>query len=117
MKSTSWLTTIAIAGWLAVSSPVILPAINRTSLQASAQDAMGQSEIAKISAVKGKPESAQLMRQFYKDLTPIGIQPGGAGMVVNLYSKSKIQPCRFAQPLMWLLQLRKAGLSSSHPQR
>jgi len=28
------------------------------------------------------------MREYYKeDLTPIGIQPGGAGMVVNLYSK------------------------------
>jgi hypothetical protein len=28
------------------------------------------------------------MRKLYeKDLTPIGIQPGGAGMVVNLYSK------------------------------
>lgn len=28
------------------------------------------------------------MRQLYvKDLTPIGIQSGGAGQVVNLYSK------------------------------
>ncbi len=89
MKSTSWLTTIAIAGFLAVSAPIILPSINHTSLQASAQDAMGQSEITKILAVKGKPESTKLMRQFYKDLSPIGIQPGGAGMVVNLYSKKE----------------------------
>lgn len=87
MKPTSWLTTIAIAGVLAVSAPIILPTINSTPLQASAQDMMGQSEIAKIAALKGKPESAKLMREFYKDLTPIGIQPGGAGMVVNLYSK------------------------------
>jgi hypothetical protein len=87
MKPTSWLTTIAIAGFLAVSAPIVLPTINSTSLQAFAQDTMGQSEIAKIAALKGKPESAKLMREFYKDLTPIGIQPGGAGMVVNLYSK------------------------------
>jgi len=89
MKPTSWLTTIAIAGVLAISAPIILPTINSTSLQASAQDMMGQSEIAKIAALKGKPESAKLMREFYKDLTPIGIQPGGAGMVVNLYSKKE----------------------------
>jgi hypothetical protein len=39
-------------------------------------------------AIKGKPGSGDLMRKSYvKDLTPIGIQPGGAGMVVNLYSK------------------------------
>ncbi len=87
MKSTSWLTSIAIAGFLAVASPVILPTINGTPLQASAQEMMDQDKIAQIVAVKGKPESAQLMRQFYKDLTPIGIQPGGAGMVVNLYSE------------------------------
>jgi hypothetical protein len=30
----------------------------------------------------------QLRRFFYGDLEPIGIQPGGAGMVVNLYNKA-----------------------------
>ncbi len=87
MKSTSLLTTIAIAGLLTVSSPVIAFTIDSTSLQASAQELTSQNKIDQIVAVKGKPESANLMRQFYKDLTPIGIQPGGAGMVVNLYSK------------------------------
>jgi hypothetical protein len=89
MKPTSWLTTIAIAGFLAVSSPGILSTINGTSLQASAQEMMGQGKIAQILANKGKPESAVEMRKLYKDLSPIGIQPGGAGMVVNLYSKKE----------------------------
>lgn len=89
MKPTSWLTTIAIAGFLAASSPVILSTINSTSLQASAQEMMGQGKIAQILANKGKPESAVEMRKLYKDLSPIGIQPGGAGMVVNLYSKKE----------------------------
>jgi hypothetical protein len=48
---------------------------------------MGQDPIAEITGLKGKSGSADLMRKYYKDLTPIGIQPGGAGMVVNLYSK------------------------------
>lgn len=54
MKPTSWLTTIAIAGTLAVSAPMILPAINGTDLQASAQEMMSQSEIAKIAALKDR---------------------------------------------------------------
>ncbi|ACK64380.1 conserved hypothetical protein [Rippkaea orientalis PCC 8801] len=30
----------------------------------------------------------QLRRFFYGDLLPLGVQPGGAGMVVNLYNKA-----------------------------
>jgi hypothetical protein len=30
----------------------------------------------------------QLRRFFYGDLMPLGVQPGGAGMVVNLYNKA-----------------------------
>ncbi len=37
---------------------------------------------------KGQFGSADVMRRFlFGDLEPIGIQPGGAGMVVNLYNK------------------------------
>jgi hypothetical protein len=89
MRPISWLTTVAIAGFLAVSSPIVLPVLNNAPLQASAQEMANQSKIARILALKGKAGSADLMRQSYKDLTPIGIQPGGAGMVVNLYSKKE----------------------------
>ncbi len=89
MKSTSWLTTLAIAGILAIASPIVLPIVNNSSLQASAQEPTSQDKIDQILALKGKPGSANLMRQFYKDLNPIGIQAGGAGMVVNLYSKKE----------------------------
>jgi hypothetical protein len=54
-----------------------------------AKELSSQEKIAQITAIKGQPGSADLMRQYYKDLTPIGIQPGGAGMVVNLYSKKE----------------------------
>jgi hypothetical protein len=93
MKSTSMLATIAISGFVTIL-PVGLPIVNPASFQASAQE-MGQDQMAqqdKLALVlshKGKPESAVDMRKLYKDLTPIGIQPGGAGMVVNLYSKKE----------------------------
>lgn len=78
---------VALAGILSMSS-VILPHDVVAKTEVVAQSVSSQEKINKISALKGKPESAQLMRKYYKeDLTPIGIQPGGAGMVVNLYSK------------------------------
>lgn len=46
-------------------------------------------KITKLTEVKGKKGSGDLMRSFFAgDLEPIGIQPGGAGMVVNLYNKA-----------------------------
>ena len=115
MKPTAWLTTIAIAGFLAVSIPIVLPTINSTSLQASAQDAMGQSEIANIIAVKGKPESAKLMREFYKDLNPIGIQPGGAGMVVNLYSRKENTTLSLCTTYDVVVAVRKGRIAKFAP--
>lgn len=85
------IATTALTGMVTVwDAP--LKAINPQFVQASAQGMMSQEptnqeKISQIAAIKGKPGSADLMRKFYKDLTPIGIQPGGAGMVVNLYSK------------------------------
>jgi len=48
-----------------------------------------QEKIAMITKNKGQIGSGdQLRRFFYGDLEPIGVQPGGAGMVVNLYNKA-----------------------------
>jgi hypothetical protein len=93
MKFTSVLSTVVLLGLVTVwDAP--LKAVNPSLVQASAQVvkiAAGettQQKIDQLTALKGKPGSGDLLRQLYvKDLTPIGIQPGGAGMVVNLYSK------------------------------
>lgn len=92
MKTNVVLVATLIAGALGVSVGAIPQiasvAAKPNSIEVVAQNISSQEKITKISAVKGKPESAKLMRQFYKeDLSPIGIQPGGAGMAVNLYSK------------------------------
>jgi PBP1b-binding outer membrane lipoprotein LpoB len=47
-----------------------------------------EQHIEMITKNKGQFGSADAMRRFFfGDLEPIGIQPGGAGMVVNLYNK------------------------------
>jgi hypothetical protein len=94
MKFTSVLSTVVLLGLVTVwDAP--LKAVNPHLVQASAQEVkmamgeMAQQKIDQLTALKGKPGSGDLLRKLYaKDLTPIGIQPGGAGMVVNLYSKA-----------------------------
>jgi hypothetical protein len=94
MKFTSLLTSVALLGLVTVwDAP--LKAINPHLVQASAQEmkiAAGetaQQKIDQLTAIKGKPGSGNLLRQLYvKDLSPIGIQSGGAGKVVNLYGKN-----------------------------
>jgi len=93
MKLTSILATAALVGF-STFSDVPLKVINPSLAQVSAQQPNGEAgltvdkKIAMILANKGKPESAQMMREYFaKELSPIGIQPGGAGMVVSLYSK------------------------------
>ncbi len=92
MKLTSLLAATIVSGGMAISL-ASLPTFNPNSFQASAQSmsasqSESQGKIDQILAVKGKPGSGDLLRKLYeKDLTPIGIQAGGAGMVVSLYSK------------------------------
>jgi hypothetical protein len=92
MKLTSLLATTIVSGGMAISI-ASLPAFNPNTFQASAQSmsaspSESQGKIDQILAIKGKPGSGDLLRKLYpKDLNPIGIQAGGAGTVVNLYSK------------------------------
>jgi hypothetical protein len=92
MRLTSILATTIVLSGTAVSI-TSLPVFNPNSFQASAQSmseskSESQGKIDQILAIKGKPGSGDLLRKLYlEDLTPIGIQVGGAGMVVNLYRK------------------------------
>ncbi len=92
MKLTTLLATTIVISGTAISI-TSLPAFNPNSFQASAQSmsastSASQGKIDQVLAIKGKPGSGDLLRKLYKeDLSPIGIQVGGAGMVVNLYSK------------------------------
>lgn len=98
MKVNSLLATAALVGTITVGN--IAYQVTNPSLQASAaqqvkqemKDATGmtlQQKIDMLTKNKGQFGSGdQLRRYFFGDLEPIGIQPGGAGMVVNLYNKA-----------------------------
>jgi hypothetical protein len=94
MKRSSLLAAIAL---VTVATTLNLPAqlINPSTLTASAEemkDATGltiQQKIDKVTQTKGQFGGGdQLRRFFFGDLEPLGVQPGGAGMVVNLYNKA-----------------------------
>jgi len=90
----SLLTGVALAGFLTVWD-VPLQTVNPSLVQASAaekKDATGLNAQQKIDLLiknQGQFGSGdQLRRFFFGDLEPIAVQPGGAGMVVNLYNKT-----------------------------
>ncbi len=63
-----------------------------TAATAEMKDATGltvQQKITKVTQNKGQFGGGdQLRRFFFGDLEPLGVQPGDAGMVVNLYNKA-----------------------------
>jgi hypothetical protein len=94
MKLASLLTGIAMVGLVTVgdiSLHTFKPAQVRAAIAAETKQS-GPSVQEKIDMIiknKGQIGSGdQLRRFFYGDLEPIGIQAGGAGMVVNLYNKA-----------------------------
>ena len=79
------LASLISAGDVAVHS--FLPKFQNAAI--AAPEMTVQQKIDMISKSKGQVGSGdQLRRFFYGDLLPLGVQPGGAGMVVNLYNKA-----------------------------
>jgi hypothetical protein len=95
MNRSSLFATIALVGF---ATTLNLPALvtNPSALSVSAatemKDATGltmQQKIEKVTQNKGQFGGGdQLRRFFFGDLEPLAVQPGGAGMVVNLYNKA-----------------------------
>lgn len=94
MKLATLMTGIAMISLVTVgdASLNLLNSTIGSPVQAAEAKPVGptvQEKVDMIAKNKGQIGSGdQLRRFFYGDLEPIGIQPGGAGMVVNLYNKS-----------------------------
>jgi hypothetical protein len=91
LKSLSPLfATLAIASAISAGDVAVhsfLPKFQNTAI--AAPEITVQEKIQIITKSKGQVGSGdQLRRFFYGDLLPLGVQPGGAGMVVNLYNKA-----------------------------
>jgi hypothetical protein len=101
MKFNSLFATVALISTITVgniayqvttSSQVSAAQQVKQQVKQEMKDATGltvQQKIDMLTKNKGQFGSGdQLRRYFFGDLEPIGIQPGGAGMVVNLYNKA-----------------------------
>jgi hypothetical protein len=95
MKRSSLFATIALVGLattLNLPAHLINPASSIASAATEMKDATGltaQQKIEKVTQTKGQFGGGdQLRRFFFGDLEPLSVQPGGAGMVVNLYNKA-----------------------------
>ncbi len=86
----SLLATVAAVGVIGVGDLALQTAVPQWQAVAVAGPAQTPAEqIALIVESKGQVGSGdQLRRFFFGDLMPLGVQPGGAGMVVNLYNKA-----------------------------
>jgi hypothetical protein len=96
------LTSVALAGFIGVGDVVVrsftpqfqssaiaevMP--TKTAQAMPSEKTEAEKHIETITKNKGQIGGGdQLRRWFFGDLMPLGVQPGGAGMVVSLYSKA-----------------------------
>lgn len=79
------LATVVSVGDVTVHS--FLPQFQNSAI--AAPEMTVQEKIETVTKNKGQIGGGdQLRRFFFGDLLPLGVQPGGAGMVVNLYNKA-----------------------------
>lgn len=85
-----FLTPLAVVTVITMGDIVVNSFIPQLQNQAIAAPEMTAKEkIELVTKNKGQIGGGdQLRRFFYGDLLPLGVQPGGAGMVVNLYNKA-----------------------------
>ena len=130
MKFTSSLiATIALAGVFTVWD-VPLQAINPSLIQASAQevkqtqktktkdktDLTAKQQIDMLIKNKGQFDSGdQLRRFFFGDLEPISVQPGGAGMIVNLYNKANNLTIAYCATYDVVVNIREGKITRFQP--
>ena len=94
MKLTPLLTGLALTSLLTTIDVPVFHAVGFSdqAIAAEMKDTTGLTPAQKIEMLtknKGQFGSGdQLRRFFFGDLEPLAVQPGGAGMVVNLYNKT-----------------------------
>jgi hypothetical protein len=57
----------------------------------------------------------ELRRYFFGDLEPLGVQPGGAGMVVNLYNKANNMTFAYCATFDVVVALRSGRITQFEP--
>ncbi len=115
MKFNSFLATMAIAGAVSICE-LPIQMINPWLIQASAQSLSFKEQIELININKDKIGSGdQLRRFFFGDLEPISVQPGGAGMIVNLYNKANDYTFAYCATFDVVVNFKKGRISAFAP--
>lgn len=87
MNSKVSIASFALVLMMAVSSTASLALL--TPVPVRAQEVPIEKKIELLTKNKDQVGTGDMLRRFfYGDLLPISVQPGGAGMVVNLYNKA-----------------------------
>lgn len=110
------MTIVALSGFLTVwDAP--LKVINPSLVQASAAEELSVvKKLDLLTKSKGQIGSGdQLRRFFYGDLEPIGIQPGGAGHVVNLYNKANNITFSYCSTYDVIVAIKKGKVAKFEP--
>ncbi len=110
------MTIVALSGFLTVwDAP--LKVINPSLVQASAAEELSVAKkLDLLTKSKGQIGSGdQLRRFFYGDLEPIGIQPGGAGHVVNLYNKANNVTFSYCSTYDVIVAIKKGKVAKFEP--
>ncbi|MBW4643124.1 MAG: hypothetical protein KME23_09040 [Goleter apudmare HA4340-LM2] len=116
MKLAPLFTSVALVGFLTVwDAP--LKVINPLLVQASAAEELSVSQkIDLVTKNKGQIGGGdQLRRFFFGDLEPIGIQPGGAGQVVNLYNKANNVTFSYCSTYDVVVAVKKGKVAKFQP--
>lgn len=115
MKLAPVVATLALSSFFTVWD-VPLKVINPALVQASAQELSVQQKISMITKNKGQIGSGdQLRRFFFGDLEPVGIQPGGAGQVVNLYNKANNVTFSYCSTYDVVVAVKKGKIAKFDP--
>lgn len=113
------LTLASVATLSGLPTRLIHPQGEQALAQSMMQDITGLTIAQKVDLLntnKGKFGSGDAMRRFFfGDLEPIGVQPGGAGMVVNLYNKANDMTFSYCATYDVVVAMKKGKVTAFDP--
>jgi hypothetical protein len=107
----------AIIRTVLVSTLVVAGSVALASAPATAQELPLEKKIELLTKNKDQIGTGDMLRRFFfGDLLPIAVQPGGAGMVVNLYNKANDYTFAFCTTYDVVIAIKKGRVTQFAPQ-
>ncbi len=114
MKSDISIANFALILTMAVSSTASLALLGPMPVRA--QEVPFEKKLELLTKNKDQVGTGDMLRRFfYGDLLPISVQPGGAGMVVNLYNKANDYTFSYCATYDVVVALKKGKVNQFAP--